>query len=191
MSNISFLYGVVESTNKILCMSNQISGCLFGERGKIEYTWKEPLSIEENQQTQLGIEFRFKSRLDHCATLTPQVFKNHSFLFCFRCTSSLSDHLDSMNDKLTALEIDRVADHLRWKSSCPVQIHKMFSNWVPLFFERQSASKSLFSHDEGNASPGIQLFNQDTCEFVTISWALCGCHQTTTTTTNKLTEGYT
>ncbi|KAK2569591.1 hypothetical protein P5673_005417 [Acropora cervicornis] len=30
-----------------------------------------------------------------------------------RCTSSLSDHLDSMNDKLTALEIDRVADHLR------------------------------------------------------------------------------
>jgi len=30
-----------------------------------------------------------------------------------RCTSSLSDHLDSMNDKLNALEIDRITDHLR------------------------------------------------------------------------------
>lgn len=30
-----------------------------------------------------------------------------------RCTSSLSDHLDSMNDKLKALEIDRITDHLR------------------------------------------------------------------------------
>lgn len=30
-----------------------------------------------------------------------------------RCTSSLSDYLDSMNDKLNALEIDRIADHLR------------------------------------------------------------------------------
>ena len=57
--------------------------------------------------------YRFNSRLDHCPKLTPRGFKNHSFLFCFRCTSSLSDHLDSMNDKLTALEIDRVADHLR------------------------------------------------------------------------------
>ncbi|XP_032217806.1 coiled-coil domain-containing protein 24 isoform X1 [Nematostella vectensis] len=30
-----------------------------------------------------------------------------------RCTSSLSDHLESMNDKLNALEIDRITDHLR------------------------------------------------------------------------------
>lgn len=30
-----------------------------------------------------------------------------------RCTSSLSDHLDSMNDTLNALEIDRITDHLR------------------------------------------------------------------------------
>lgn len=30
-----------------------------------------------------------------------------------RCTSSLSDHLESMNDKLNAIEIDRITDHLR------------------------------------------------------------------------------
>lgn len=43
MLNISFLYGLVESTNQILCISNQTNDCFFGERGKIEYARKEPL----------------------------------------------------------------------------------------------------------------------------------------------------
>lgn len=193
-SNIYFLFWVLESTNQISCMHIKSNKWLsFCWEGKNRVCMKRTsLTTEENQQTQLGTErVRFNSRLHHCPTLTPQGFKNHSFLFCFRCTSPLSDHLDSMNDKLTALEIDRVADHLRWKSSCPVQMHKCY--WIEcLFALNVSQPKSLLSHDEDNAPPGIQLFNQDTCEFVTISWALCGCHQTTTTTTtNKLPEEYT
>ena len=39
---------------------------------------------------------------------------SNDFNLCLRCTSSLSDHLDSMNDKLNALEIDRITDHLRY-----------------------------------------------------------------------------
>ena len=46
----------------------------------------------------------------------PSVFFTMTTYFnlCLRCASSLSDHLDSMNDKLNALEIDRITDHLRY-----------------------------------------------------------------------------
>lgn len=183
-SNIYFLFWVLESTNQISCMHIKSNKWLsFWWEGKNRvYMKRTSLTTQENQQTQLGIEARFNSRLDHCDPHLLLKCLKSFFLFCFRCTSSLSDHLDSMNDKLTALEIDRIADHLRWKSSCPLQMHKFY--WIKCLFAL-NVSQPLFSHDEDNASPRIQLFIQDTCEFVTISWALYGCHQTITTT-NKL-----
>lgn len=45
------------------------------------------------------------------------------FFLWFRCASSLSDHLESMNDKLNALEIDRITHHLRYSLSyCQIAV---------------------------------------------------------------------
>ena len=68
----------------------------------------------------------------------------HSNMFCFRCTSSLSDHLDSMNDKLNALEIDRIADHLRYSYSiCKIHLRNCISSTFGRHHNVPQPSESL------------------------------------------------
>ena len=53
------------------------------------------------------------------------------FFLWFRCTSSLSDHLESMNDKLNALEIDRITHHLRYSLSyCQIAVSPFHMRYV-------------------------------------------------------------
>lgn len=53
------------------------------------------------------------------------------FFLWFRCASSLSDHLESMNDKLNALEIDRITHHLRYSLSyCQIAVSPFLMRYV-------------------------------------------------------------